>query len=149
MRHNPVLGLGPGHWTLVAHEYGWPPGKEAHSLWMQMGAELGFPGVGFLAAFYMICIGRLWPLARRPAARGDPGLRIEAAMVVTSLIGFCISAQFVTVDTVEIPYYVCLVGAVVLKLASAPAINPLTILATTGPPFHQVHPALAGRLVSN
>src|SRR5437867_6159377 len=36
----PLCGVGPDHWQLVAHEYGWPRGKLAHTLWLQIAAEL-------------------------------------------------------------------------------------------------------------
>src|SRR5947209_4772375 len=38
----PVFGVGPHQWPEVAPQYGWPKGKEGHSLWLQIGAELGF-----------------------------------------------------------------------------------------------------------
>src|SRR5262249_1040931 len=36
-------GLGPDHWQLISHEYGWPRGKDGHGLWFQLAAELGTP----------------------------------------------------------------------------------------------------------
>ena len=44
MLRRPILGVGPDHWPLVASEYGFPPGKEAHSLWMQTGRSWAFQG---------------------------------------------------------------------------------------------------------
>src|SRR5262249_37824155 len=41
MGHHPIFGLGPHHFPIVAHQYGWSAGKEAHTLWLQVGAELG------------------------------------------------------------------------------------------------------------
>ena len=38
-------------------------------------------------------------------------------MVIASLVGFMVSAQFVTVYGVELPYYVVLIGAGAIKLA--------------------------------
>jgi hypothetical protein len=38
-------------------------------------------------------------------------------MTIASLVGFIVSAQFVTVYGVELPYYVVLVGASAIKLA--------------------------------
>ena len=40
-------------------------------------------------------------------------------MVITSLSGFMVAGQFVTLFKMEIPYYVALIGAVLLKLDSA------------------------------
>jgi hypothetical protein len=41
-------------------------------------------------------------------------------MVVCSLCGFMVAAQFVSVNLVEISYYVATAGVGVLKLASTP-----------------------------
>jgi O-antigen ligase len=115
MSHHP-LGIGPHHWPLVAHEYGFTPGKEAHTLWLQVGAELGFPGLISLVMFYGLCVARLWPLVRRSQAIRDPWFSYFASMVIASLVGFAVSAQFVSLVGLEQPYYVALIGAGVLKL---------------------------------
>jgi O-antigen ligase len=115
------LGVGPDHWPLVAPEYGLGLGRAAHSTWLQVGAELGFPGLAALLLFYGLCIARLWPLTRERSAVADPWLRHFARMVIASLAGFLCAAQFVTFYGVELPYYIALVGAGVLKLASLPA----------------------------
>jgi probable O-glycosylation ligase (exosortase A-associated) len=118
---NPLFGCGPYNWRLIAQEYGWPEGKDGHSLWLQVGAEMGFPGLLLLASFYGLCLLRLWPLMRPGAALPDPWLADAARMVFASLIGFAVSAQFVSVVGLEAPYYVAMVGAGALKLATAPA----------------------------
>lgn len=117
MVHNPLLGIGPDHWPLIAPQYGWPEGKEAHTLWLQIGAELGFPGLMFLILFYSLCIIRLWPLARSQVQVGeyDPWYQDVARMVIASLVGFMVSAQFVSLEGLEFPYYVVLLGAGMLK----------------------------------
>jgi putative inorganic carbon (hco3(-)) transporter len=121
MLEHPVLGVGPEHFGLVVHEYGWPAGKEAHTLWLQTGAELGFPGLFFLLALYGACIVRLLPLARGRGESHDPWSGHAARMVIAALVGFAVSAQFVTVEGLELPYYIALVGAGVLKLATSPS----------------------------
>jgi putative inorganic carbon (HCO3(-)) transporter len=117
----PVLGIGPHHFPLVAASYGWPAGKEAHSLWFQTAAELGIPGVLFLGLFYLTCIVRLWPVARGRTPVPDPALRDLARAVIAALFGFVISAQFVSLIGLEAPYYIVLLGAGILRLAGAPA----------------------------
>jgi O-antigen ligase len=114
----PVLGIGPDNWGEIAPEYGWKRGKEAHSLWLQTMAETGIPGVLFLAAFYLVGIVRLWPLTREQTPVPDPWMRDAARMVIASLIGFVIAAQFVTIKYLEVPLYVALLGAGVLRLVS-------------------------------
>jgi putative inorganic carbon (hco3(-)) transporter len=118
MIKRPVFGVGPDHWPLVVAEYGWPAGKEAHTLWLQIGAELGIPGLACLASFYGLCVVRLWPLTGERAAVTDPWFHDAARMVTASLIGFVVSAQFVSLEGLEVPYYVTLVGVGVLKLNS-------------------------------
>jgi probable O-glycosylation ligase (exosortase A-associated) len=118
MQDNPLFGVGPDHFTHYAkYELGWGSFKEAHSLWFQTGAELGFIGVGFLIAFYLTCIGYLWPLTRDAYPTAEPRLRDLARMVIASLAGFMISSQFVTLEGLEMPYYVVLIGACTLKIA--------------------------------
>jgi probable O-glycosylation ligase (exosortase A-associated) len=114
----PVFGVGPDHMPLRMDQYGFKQGKEAHTLWLQTGAELGFPAMFLLLAFYVICIVRLWPIARGNTIVGDPWLVYLARALVGSLCGFVVSAQFVTVEFLEPPYYVVLVGVGILKLAT-------------------------------
>jgi probable O-glycosylation ligase (exosortase A-associated) len=124
MERNPLLGLGPNHWPRVASEFGWPAGKEAHSLWMQTGAELGFPGAAFLVLFYLLCVRRLWPFARSATlAETTPWLGDVARMTVASIAGFVVAAQFVSLWSLEIPYYVILLGAAALKLLSSAVVH--------------------------
>ncbi|MCI0564585.1 MAG: hypothetical protein MN733_39460, partial [Nitrososphaera sp.] len=99
-------------------QYGWPPGKEAHNLWLQTGAELGFPGLSLLLAFYTLCVVRLGQLLSKREAVRDPWLRDASPMVIVSLVGFSTAAMFVSLEGLEVPYYIALIGAGVLKLSS-------------------------------
>lgn len=117
MAQRPLLGIGPDQFPLVATQFGLPFGKEAHTLWLQVGAELGVPGLGFLLAFYGICIVQLWRLLGR-TANIDPSLADAARMVIASLVGFSVSAQFVSLEGLELPYYVAIIGAGAIKLSS-------------------------------
>jgi putative inorganic carbon (HCO3(-)) transporter len=113
------LGIGPNQFGLVVADYGFPAGKLAHSLWFQVGAEVGFFGLGCLILFFGICVVRLWPLTSEKKEVPDPWLRVAARMVIAALVGFAVSAQFVSLTTLEAPYYITLIGAVTLKLCSA------------------------------
>lgn len=125
MIKNPVFGIGPRHFPLVAPSYGWPFGKEAHTLWLQVGAEQGAMGLALLVSFYGLLCVQLWWLIRKKDSLLDPELRPLAGMVIASLVGFAVSAQFVSLVGLELPYYVGLLGAGVLKLASyPPKVNP-------------------------
>ena len=117
---NPMLGVGPNHWPLIAPQYGWELGKEGHSLWLQTSAELGFPGFLFLASFYGLCIIRLWPIVRSREKDLDPWYPHIARMAIAAQVGFIVSAQFVSLEGLELPYYINLLGAGVLRLAYHP-----------------------------
>jgi hypothetical protein len=49
----------------------------------------------------------------------DPSLANMCRMVIASLFGFIVAAQFVTLVGLEIPYYVLLIGTGLLKLSSS------------------------------
>jgi probable O-glycosylation ligase (exosortase A-associated) len=115
MQKNPVFGVGPDHMPLVTHQYGFYRGKETHTLWLNTGAELGIPALLLLVSYYGTCLIRLVPIARGKTPVFDPWLTYLARMVVASLSGFVVSAQFVNVDFLEPPYYIALLGAGVLK----------------------------------
>jgi hypothetical protein len=106
------------NWGNVAPQYGWDRGKEVHNTWAQLGAELGFPGLLSILGFYLIGCWKLFPLTREHTPVADPWLRYFARMVIASLAGFFVSAAAVTVEGVELPYYVMVLGAGTLKLYS-------------------------------
>lgn len=118
--HHPILGVGPDHWPIVAPQYGWPLGKEGHSLWLQTSAEIGLPGALFLLFFYGLCMIRLWPIVRSRVKDLDPWYPNLGRMVIAGLVGFMIAAQFVSLEGLELPYYVALLGAGALKLIPQP-----------------------------
>lgn len=151
MRKYPILGAGPDHFPLIAEEFGWPRGKEAHSLWLQLGAEIGVPGLALLALSYGLAVKRVWPLARARTTT-EPGLWAQhaACMVVASLCGFVVSAQFVTMEGLETPLYLVVLAVGTLRLMSGtPVLHAAP--ATAGPPVtrppigHQPHEAPPGR----
>jgi probable O-glycosylation ligase (exosortase A-associated) len=118
MLKNPIFGCGMENWGDVAPQYGWDRGKEVHNTWAQLGAELGFPGMLSILAFYAIGCWKLLPLSREKTEVTDPWLRYFARMVIASTAGFFVSAAAVSVEGVELPYYVMVLGAGTLKLYS-------------------------------
>ena len=117
MMKHPILGCGQDRWPLLSLEYGFDEMKEAHSLWAQTGAELGIPGITFLTAFYGYMIWSLWWQSREAS---DPELSAISKMVILGLVGFIFPASFVSVQGFEIPYYVALIGAGILKIVDSP-----------------------------
>lgn len=119
----PIFGVGPDHYPIVNKER-WGEGFEAHTLWLQLGAELGLPGVLLLMAFYGVCWVRLFSYCRGRAPPPDPRMRYIAQGIMASLIGFGVSSQFVSLEQLEIPYYLVMMGVIVLKLDSRPHASP-------------------------
>jgi probable O-glycosylation ligase (exosortase A-associated) len=118
MLDNPVFGVGPDHFSNHSWKYGWTPGKQAHTTWLQAGAELGIPGMILLVGFYLTCMVKLAALLVRPEADLDPWLKDQARMVIAGFIGFAVAAQFVSLIGLETPYYMVMLGVGALKLAS-------------------------------
>jgi probable O-glycosylation ligase (exosortase A-associated) len=147
MGEAPIFGLGPCHVPLNIDRFThYGRGKEAHTLWLTIGAEAGVVGLLLLASFYGVCVLRLWPLTRESCPVADPWFRDNARMVVAAIIGFAVSAQFVSVVGVEIPYYIVLLGAGGLKLSSVPGLALANNPAQAAPPL-QLHYAQWGKAV--
>ncbi|MCU1382485.1 MAG: putative O-glycosylation ligase, exosortase A-associated [Acidobacteria bacterium] len=118
---SPLFGIGARNWPLVAARFGWPEGKEAHSTWMQTTAETGFPGVLSLLLFFGIAAVKVWPTAHRLPTEETRYQVAGARAVVMSIAGFVVAAQFVTLAGLEIPYYMAMIGVVILKDVPAAA----------------------------
>jgi O-antigen ligase len=110
MIDHPLFGAGPNHWPLLAPEYGFPKGKSAHSLWFQLGAELGIPGFLLITGLYGFGMVLLWSFMRSTIAC-DPWLKDAARMCIAAILGFSVTASFVSLYGLELPYYVLLLGA--------------------------------------
>jgi probable O-glycosylation ligase (exosortase A-associated) len=111
----PVLGVGPANWRVVAATYGWPPGKSAHSVWMETAAEVGIPGVLMLMTFFGLAVVRLWPIARAQKTEKNEYESLLATGVILSIVGFVVTGQFVSAPGLEPPYYVTILGVALLK----------------------------------
>jgi probable O-glycosylation ligase (exosortase A-associated) len=116
---HPLFGVGLENWPLVASRFGWPEGKEAHSLWVQAAAEVGIPGAIFLILFYLITIKKLWPIARGQVPGVDRSTAMFATGIILSIVGFGVSAQFVSLRGLETPFFITMVGALLLKIRAS------------------------------
>ena len=135
----PILGVGPTNWRNIAARYGWPEGKSAHSVWLETAAEMGVPGFLFLFAFFGVALWRLWPVARAKLDDDNRDQVILASGVVLGIVGFMAAGQFVSVQGLELPYYMVMLGAAMLKAQPAPAVEPVAIPALP-PAFHWTPP---------
>ena len=115
IKEYPVLGVGPANWRVIVASYGWPEGKSAHSLWMETAAEVGILGALLLMLFFGSAVVRLWPIARAPLTETNRYEVVLASGVILSIVGFSVSGQFVSVQGLEVPYYVTMLGAAMLK----------------------------------
>lgn len=117
----PLFGVGPANFPVVAKDRGFTEGKQAHSVWMQTMAENGFPGVAFLFIFFSLTVIKLWPLARMKQTPENRYTVAVATGIITSIVGFMVAGQFVSLAGLEIPYYTAMVGVVLLKSSAKPS----------------------------
>jgi O-antigen ligase len=140
----PVFGVGPANWVVIASSFGWPPGKSAHSVWMETAAEVGIPGVLALMLFFGGAGAKLWPIARE---RQTDANRYEVAValgVVLSIVGFAVAGQFVSAPGIEPPYYITMVGVAMLKCRSRAAVAAATARISLRPLSRDPAPARLG-----
>ena len=124
---NPLFGIGPGNFPVVAASLGYTAGKQAHSVWMQQAAETGVPGVLSLFLLFAISVVKLWPLARQPLTEENRSQVTIASGLIMSIVGFAVAGQFVSLGGLEIPYYSAMIGVVLLKQRTAPRAAPAPV----------------------
>ena len=121
---HPVFGVGPDQYPFYVDKYQlshshyvFHEGKEAHSLWVQMLAEVGFPGLFFLVGFYGFSCLELLKIRKSNKKQPESTYSVSVPnMVIASLVGFAVSAQFVTLEGLELPYFVTLIAVGAIKL---------------------------------
>lgn len=109
-KEKPVFGVGPDHWPIYARRRGWDSTTEAHNLWVQTAVETGTPGISLYLLFYLTCIYRCWKFLRELPEDAPPWFGDSCRMTIAALCGFGVASQFVTVEALEQPYYVVLLG---------------------------------------
>lgn len=116
IRERPVTGVGIMNWPIHAQQR-FGIFLEAHSTWFQAAAETGIPGLALQLGFVLVTVWRVLPIARGTVPLQDPCMRYYGQMVVASMGGYVISAQFVSLYCMEITYYACLIGLCSMKLS--------------------------------
>ena len=101
MLDNPVLGVGVNGFSTaegLSHHSEGVKWSVAHNSFLQVGAELGFPG--FLAFCFIICVSirQLRKGIRAELARGDPDMNCltTSYAMVDALIGFVLTGMFLS-----------------------------------------------------
>ncbi len=115
MFQHPVTGIGPGHFRLIADEYGFPEGKASHTTWLNAGAELGIGGMICLVGFFAYIAWHSLRIAYDSRWRKHE-IGHLAAMVFVFLTSYAVGAQFVTLDRLEAPFFIALIGAGLLRV---------------------------------
>ncbi|MDO4584790.1 MAG: O-antigen ligase family protein [Planctomycetia bacterium] len=115
MQDKPLVGVGVKNWTTYSRTH-FGVYLEAHSTWMQTGADSGIPALVLQLGFFLVILKRLLPYARGSIEVADPQLKIYAQMVIVALSGYCVTAQFVSLYTMEITYYTATLGLIIIKL---------------------------------
>jgi probable O-glycosylation ligase (exosortase A-associated) len=125
---NPIFGLGIRNSNLYTYDYGADiPGRTIHSLYLQIAADSGLVAL----ALYLTALFLVWRsvcrVMRETKYRNDTdGRRAHAiaAGIEGSMLVFCFGAAFLSLETVETPYIMMLLGAQ-LPLALLPPPAPL------------------------
>ena len=81
---------------------------------------------------------RLWPIARAKLDDENRDSIILASGVVLGIVGYMAAGQFVSVQGLEVPYYLVMLGAAMLKAQPVPA--PVEAPIPTLPPAFQWTP---------
>lgn len=124
MMSHPILGVGAGNFptaegTISARAARQSVGRgvkwqAAHSSYVQVAAELGFPGIGF---FLAMIVTAFWPLVRRPRTgprappRPGPPARPLAQALAGSLVAFAVGAAFLSLAYTEALYVLVALAA--------------------------------------
>lgn len=122
---NPILGVGPNHYPVYVDDYPvsaqwgerFPEGKECHSLWFQQMAETGIPGVLLLLLYYMLTIRGMRGSKGVFSSLDDSFCAQLYGMLMPSLLAFGVASQFVSLEGLEVPYYIALLGLGALTVA--------------------------------
>jgi probable O-glycosylation ligase (exosortase A-associated) len=125
---NPIFGLGIRNSNLYTYDYGADiPGRTIHSLYLQIAADSGLVAL----ALYLTALFLVWRsvcgVMRETKHRTDvEGRRAHAiaAGIEGAMVVFCFGAAFLSLETVETPYIMMLLGAQL----------PLTLLPAPPPP---------------
>jgi len=108
---NPIVGVGIRNFSVaearhpiiadrIRRGYG-TKYSAAHSIWVQIGTELGIPGLLALIGIFFMSIRMLWSVDRLlgPVARGDPELRAAAETgrpLIGLLVGLAVAGTFLS-----------------------------------------------------
>jgi probable O-glycosylation ligase (exosortase A-associated) len=111
---HPLFGVGIRNSNLFSQQYGADmEGRTIHSQYLQILADNGYPGLGLYLAVIGSSLYGLWRARLSAEGEGDEANRVLAISsgLEASLILFCFGALFLSLEVVELPFLVLLLGA--------------------------------------
>jgi probable O-glycosylation ligase (exosortase A-associated) len=114
-KDHPIFGVGIRNANLFSYQYGADEeGRTIHSQYLQIAADCGFVGLGLYLSIFLLVSASTWK-ARRAAAlmrdREADRVRAIASGIECALFTFCFGAIFLSLEVVELPYLLILLGA--------------------------------------
>ncbi|MEX0774308.1 MAG: O-antigen ligase family protein [Phycisphaeraceae bacterium] len=104
------FGVGPRNFNIISHQYGMPPNKSVHNLFLQTGADYGFIGMFSLAIFYFSAMFRSFFMCFNPAAKRLVWARYYGQMCTIALSGMLICSIFIGMESVEHGFIIAMLG---------------------------------------
>lgn len=111
----PITGIGIRNANLVSQQYGADAANRTiHSQYLQIAADMGFVGLALYLVMLLSVLGVVWRTRRRLAFRSDPEAEHARAIangVECSMAVFCVGATFLSLELLELPYLLLLLGS--------------------------------------
>jgi len=145
MNDHPYLGVGPRCFGNYSRQYGLAGGKSIHNLFLQVGADTGFPGMSFLIGIYA---GTILAMLRHRKLRAlySPWYPYWCAMIISGLGTAVVCGQFIGMERVEMPYFLCAIGLAAVKVALMEQASPALRMAREAANLPPTRPVPAGAL---
>jgi probable O-glycosylation ligase (exosortase A-associated) len=125
----PILGVGIRNANLFSHRYGADmEGRTIHSQYFQIAADCGFVGLGLYLAIFLAVIasiGKARRAARNERSPEADRVRAIASGIESALFLFGFGAIFLSLEVVELPYLLLLIGAQLSVVYRQPGSGPL------------------------
>jgi probable O-glycosylation ligase (exosortase A-associated) len=124
----PVFGAGIRNSNLLTLQYGADmEGRTIHNIYLQIAADAGWPGMFWYIALATMSMLAIWRVRWRLRAFRDENSDLIVGMtggIFCSLITFFFGAIFLSLETVELPYILMLMGGQMWAILNAQISQP-------------------------